>query len=79
MNNLFRCYKHAYQIYESAGWDLASDHIHYTLGRLASCLEIFGEAVMFFSKLLSGQSKQTATQQATFLKEYLSILQVIVY
>lgn len=69
-----KCYKQAYQVYENTGWDLASDHIHYTIGRQANNLQRFNEAVDSFAKLLLGESKQTAQQQATFLKEYLTIL-----
>ncbi|CAH1153382.1 unnamed protein product [Phaedon cochleariae] len=69
-----RCYKQAYQIYENTGWDLASDHIHYTIGRQANNLQHFDEAVDSFVKLLKGESKQTPLQQALFLKEYLTIL-----
>lgn len=73
-----KCYKQAYQVYENTGWDLASDHIHYTIGRQANNLQRFNEAVDSFAKLLLGESKQTAQQQATFLKEYLTILGVSV-
>ncbi|XP_019764985.1 trafficking protein particle complex subunit 8 [Dendroctonus ponderosae] len=71
-----RCYKQAYQIYEKTGWDLASDHIHYTIGRLANHLQIFDEAVKSFAKLLNGESKQSGLQQGIFLKEYLTILEL---
>ncbi|CAG9759362.1 unnamed protein product [Ceutorhynchus assimilis] len=71
-----RCYKQAYQIYENTGWALAADHIHYTIGRLANNLQKFDEAVISFAKLLTGESKQSASQQGTFLKEYLTILEV---
>ncbi|XP_030756187.1 trafficking protein particle complex subunit 8 [Sitophilus oryzae] len=69
-----RCYKQAYQIYENTGWDLAADHIHYTIGRQANNLQKFNEAVESFAKLLIGESKQNAQQQGVFLKEYLTIL-----
>uniref|UniRef100_A0A6P7FSR0 Trafficking protein particle complex subunit 8 n=1 Tax=Diabrotica virgifera virgifera TaxID=50390 RepID=A0A6P7FSR0_DIAVI len=69
-----KCYKQAYQVYENTGWDLATDHIHYTIGRQANNLQQFDEAVSSFAKLLTGESKQTAQQQATYLKEYLTIL-----
>nr|CAI5821090.1 unnamed protein product [Callosobruchus analis] len=69
-----KCYKQAYQIYENTGWNLAADHIHYTIGRLANNLQQFDEAIDYFSKLLEGESKQSAQQQAMFLKEYLTIL-----
>lgn len=55
---------------------MASDHIHYTIGRLANHLQIFDEAVRSFAKLLNGESKQSGWQQGIFLKEYLTILEV---
>lgn len=73
-----KCYKQAYQVYDNIGWYLASDHIHYTIGRQANNLQSFNEAEEAFSKLLKGESKQSALQQVTFLKEYLAILGVSV-
>lgn len=71
-----RCYKQAFQVYRNTGWDLACDHIHYTIGRQANNLQQFNEAVQSFSELIRGESKQTGQQQAVFLKEYLTILGV---
>jgi tetratricopeptide (TPR) repeat protein len=71
-----RSYKQAHQIYENSGWDLAQDHIYYTIGRQAHNLQLFDEAVKSFSKLLNGDSKQSGQQQSVFLKEYLTILGV---
>lgn len=71
-----RSYKQAHQVYEKSGWDLAEDHINYTIGRQAHNLHSFGEAVSSFSKLLERKSKQSASQQGVFLKEYLTILGV---
>ncbi|XP_017768287.1 PREDICTED: trafficking protein particle complex subunit 8 [Nicrophorus vespilloides] len=68
-----RCYKQAYQIYENKGWNLAQDHIYYTIGCLANNLNEHEEAVQSYSKLLTGESKQSSAQQAKFLKEYLNI------
>nr|XP_022915433.1 trafficking protein particle complex subunit 8 [Onthophagus taurus] len=69
----FRCYKQAFEVYENKGWNLAQDHIQYTIGRQASNLDLLEEAVRAYSKLLSDQSKQSSQQQAIFLKEYLTI------
>ncbi|EFA11313.1 trafficking protein particle complex subunit 8 [Tribolium castaneum] len=69
-----RSYKQAHQIYEYSGWDLAEDHIHYTIGRQAHNLHSFDEAVKSFARLLNGDSKQSGQQQSVFLKEYLTIL-----
>ncbi|XP_044765765.1 trafficking protein particle complex subunit 8 [Coccinella septempunctata] len=69
-----RSYKQAYQVFKDNGWNLACDHILHTIGRQANNLNFYEEAVDSFSKLLLGESKQTAQQQITFLKEYLTIL-----
>ena len=68
-----RCYKQAYQIYQNKGWNLAQDHIHYTIGRQANILNLSTEAAISYSLLLSSESKQSSQQQAIFLKEYLTI------
>lgn len=71
-----KCYKQAFQIYQEKGWNLAEDHIHYTIGRQANNLNHLQEAVESYSQLLLGNSKQCADQQAVFLKEYLSTFSV---
>ncbi|XP_031831201.1 trafficking protein particle complex subunit 8 homolog l(3)76BDm [Nomia melanderi] len=68
-----RCYEQAYQVYDGKGWSLAEDHIHFTIGRQAASLKQVGEAVTAFEKLLNAESKQAAPQQATFLREFLHI------
>lgn len=71
-----KCYQQAFQVYEGTTWDLACDHIHFTIGKQANSLQLFEEAVDSFSRLLKGESKQSAGQQALFLREYLMILGV---
>lgn len=71
-----RSYKQAYQVYENTGWNLAEDHINYTIGRQANNLRQLEEAVISFSKLLTGKSRQSAHQQIIFLKEYITIYNV---
>ncbi|XP_012154048.1 trafficking protein particle complex subunit 8 homolog l(3)76BDm isoform X2 [Megachile rotundata] len=68
-----RCYQQAYQVYNGRGWSLAEDHIHFTIGRQAASLKQVNEAVKAFEKLLNVYSKQPATQQAAFLREFLHI------
>ncbi|XP_076164861.1 trafficking protein particle complex subunit 8 homolog l(3)76BDm isoform X3 [Ptiloglossa arizonensis] len=68
-----RCYQQAYQVYNGRGWSLAEDHIHFTIGRQAASLKQICEAVKAFEKLLNAYSKQAAPQQATFLREFLHI------
>uniref|UniRef100_A0A1B6D9P4 Trafficking protein particle complex subunit 8 n=1 Tax=Clastoptera arizonana TaxID=38151 RepID=A0A1B6D9P4_9HEMI len=70
-----RCYRQAYQVYENKSWCLAEDHIHHTIGRQASYLKLTSEATEAFSKLLPRASRQAATQQSTFLREYLTAQQ----
>lgn len=71
-----KCYKQAFQIYKAKGWNLAEDHIHYTIGKQANFLSQLDEAVDSYSRLLTGSSKQPAEQQIIFLKEYLSTYSV---
>ncbi|XP_076281323.1 trafficking protein particle complex subunit 8 homolog l(3)76BDm [Lasioglossum baleicum] len=68
-----RCYQQAYQVYDGRGWSLAEDHIYFTIGRQAASLKQISEAVKAFEKLLNAYSKQAAPQQATFLREFLHI------
>ncbi|XP_076762823.1 trafficking protein particle complex subunit 8 homolog l(3)76BDm [Xylocopa sonorina] len=72
-----RCYQQAYQVYSGRGWSLAEDHIHFTIGRQAASLKQVTEAVKAFEKLLNVYSKQPATQQAAFLREFLHIHNVL--
>ncbi|XP_026473845.1 trafficking protein particle complex subunit 8 isoform X2 [Ctenocephalides felis] len=66
-----RCYKQAYQVYESRGWRLAEDHINFTIGRLAINLNQGSESVEALTRLLRPGSQQNASQQSAFLKEFL--------
>lgn len=50
---------------------MAEDHIHFTIGRQAASLKQVSEAVKAFEKLLNASSKQSAPQQAAFLREFL--------
>ncbi|KAK5639608.1 hypothetical protein RI129_012100 [Pyrocoelia pectoralis] len=67
-----RCYKQALQVYENKSWSFAEDHVHYTIGKLSSSLNVLDEAAHSFSMLMTVQSKQSKEQQLLFLKEYLS-------
>ncbi|XP_054278415.1 trafficking protein particle complex subunit 8 isoform X2 [Macrosteles quadrilineatus] len=70
-----RCYRQAYQVYVNKSWSLAEDHIHHTIGRQATMLKQMTEAADAFAQLLPRASRQSATQQATFLREYLNTQQ----
>lgn len=64
------------QIYKGKNWSLAEDHIQFTIGRLASSLQLQVEATESFANLITATSRQSAQQQAVFLKEYLIAHQV---
>jgi hypothetical protein len=64
------------QVYEGRHWGLAEDHILFTVGRQSAFLRQLPAAKDAFSKLLCSGSRQSATQQATFLREFLQTLQV---
>ncbi|XP_066533154.1 trafficking protein particle complex subunit 8 isoform X2 [Hoplias malabaricus] len=68
-----RCYCQAMQVYKGKGWTLAEDHINFTIGRQSFTLRQSENAVAAFRHILINDSKQTATQQSAFLREYLYV------
>lgn len=70
-----RCYQQAYQVYKGKGWNLAEDHIHFTIGRQAAYLHMTELSAEAFGRLFNPTSKQSPPQQAAFLREYLQIFQ----
>ncbi|KAK2815971.1 hypothetical protein Q5P01_026438 [Channa striata] len=68
-----RCYCQAMQVYKERGWSLAEDHINFTIGRQSFTLHKPGDAVLAFRQILTNGSRQTATQQGAFLREYLYV------
>ncbi|KAE8746892.1 hypothetical protein FOCC_FOCC006312 [Frankliniella occidentalis] len=70
-----RCYQQAYQIYKGKGWNLAEDHIHFTIGRQAAYLRLTDMSAQAFGRLFNPASKQSPPQQAAFLREYFQIYQ----
>ncbi|XP_067368417.1 trafficking protein particle complex subunit 8 isoform X2 [Channa argus] len=68
-----RCYCQAMQVYKERGWSLAEDHINFTIGRQSFTLQKLGDAVIAFRQILTNGSRQTATQQGAFLREYLYV------
>lgn len=69
-----RCYQQAYQVYEGKDWSLAEDHIHFTIGRLATTLNENNVTISEFAKLFTHPSRQRPAQQTAFLKEYIVAL-----
>ncbi|XP_060773598.1 trafficking protein particle complex subunit 8 isoform X2 [Neoarius graeffei] len=68
-----RCYCQAMQVYKGKGWTLAEDHINFTIGRQSFTLRQAENAIAAFRHILLGDSKQSATQQSAFLREYLYV------
>uniref|UniRef100_A0A3Q2PLD4 Trafficking protein particle complex subunit 8 n=1 Tax=Fundulus heteroclitus TaxID=8078 RepID=A0A3Q2PLD4_FUNHE len=71
-----RCYTQAMQVYKDRGWSLAEDHINFTIGRQSFTLGQPENALLAFRQILINDSRQTATQQAAFLREYLYVVKV---
>ncbi len=71
-----RCYCQAMQVYKDRGWSLAEDHINFTIGRQSFTLSQPENAVTAFTQILTNESRQTATQQGAFLREYLYVYKV---
>lgn len=65
----------ALDVYGEKHWSLVEDHVHFTLGRQCFHLGEFGEAAKFFLKLLRA-SRQSATQQSAYLREFLHLYKV---
>ncbi|XP_075069567.1 trafficking protein particle complex subunit 8 isoform X2 [Mixophyes fleayi] len=68
-----RCYCQAMQVYKGKGWSLAEDHINFTIGRQSVTLRQLDNAVSAFRHVLINDSKQPASQQGSFLREYLYV------
>ncbi|XP_030289598.1 trafficking protein particle complex subunit 8 [Sparus aurata] len=68
-----RCYCQAMQVYKERSWSLAEDHINFTIGRQSFTLRQPEKAVIAFRQILTNDSRQTATQQSAFLREYLYV------
>lgn len=68
----FRMYKQAEQVFLNKGWNLAEDHIQYTISKQAISLKKLEEASNCLAYLLRPSSLQSSQQQAGFLREYLA-------
>lgn len=68
----YRCYRQAYQVFQKREWSLAEDHIQYTVAKQAYMLKQLEEASSSFAHLLRPGSLQSAQQQSSFLKEYIT-------
>ncbi|RUP46788.1 ER-golgi trafficking TRAPP I complex 85 kDa subunit-domain-containing protein [Jimgerdemannia flammicorona] len=68
----YRCYSVASRVFEDHHWSLVEDHIHFALGRQSYHLGELDAAVQYFLKLLRS-SRQSAAQQAAYIREFLYI------
>ncbi|CAG5114906.1 unnamed protein product [Candidula unifasciata] len=68
-----RCYTQALQVYKGKNWSIAEDHIHFTVGKHALNLKQLESATAAFKHLLMKESKQSVSQQATYLREYIFV------
>jgi trafficking protein particle complex subunit 8 len=73
----FRIYKQAEQVISNKGWNLAEDHIQYTISKQAIFLKKSEEAAQCLSHLLRPTSLQSSYQQAGFLKEYIDVQKML--
>ncbi|CAI5479563.1 unnamed protein product [Closterium sp. Yama58-4] len=70
-----RAYKCVEGVYRGKGWNFIFDHCNFTLGRLSAYLGSYNGAVVYFVRLLAC-AHQSAAMQATFLREFLYVVQV---
>ncbi|CAI7842685.1 unnamed protein product, partial [Closterium sp. NIES-53] len=70
-----RAYKCVEGVYRGKGWNFILDHCNFTLGRLSAYLGSYNGAVVYFVRLLAC-AHQSAAMQATFLREFLYVVQV---
>ncbi|CAG8459139.1 6976_t:CDS:10 [Ambispora leptoticha] len=68
----YRCYLSASHVFENRSWSLVEDHIHFALGRQSFHMGDLDNSLHFFLKLLRA-SRQPASQQSAYLKEFLYI------
>ncbi|CAG8460304.1 5163_t:CDS:10 [Ambispora gerdemannii] len=68
----YRCYLASSHVFEDRSWSLVEDHIHFALGRQAFHMGDLDSSLHFFLKLLR-ESRQPASQQNAYLREFLYI------
>lgn len=74
----FRMYKQAEQVISNRGWNLAEDHIQYTISKQAIALKKLEEAIECLSHLLRPTSLQSSQQQSGFLREYITTMKALI-
>lgn len=74
----FRMYRQAEEVISNRGWNLAQDHIQYTISKQAIALKKLEEAIECLSHLLRPTSLQSSQQQSGFLREYISTMKALI-
>lgn len=71
-----RAYAAVRAVYRARGWVLVEEHLHFALGRQVAHLGHLRTAVDYFVALLGACAHQPAALQATYLREFLYVVQV---
>jgi hypothetical protein len=69
----YHCYTAAGRVLEDKGWGLADEHIQFSLARQSFHLGRSAQALLYFVRLLSVTSRQSALQQTAYLRELVFI------
>ena len=67
-----RCYRTAYNIYESLNWMLIDDYLHFSLARTSFILGNIDMAMTYIQRLLQ-RNYQSPQKQSSYLREFLHI------
>ena len=70
-----RAYAAVLAIYRAHGWVLVEEHLHFALGRQVAHIGHLGHAVDYFVALLGSCAHQPAALQATYVREFLYVVQ----
>jgi len=72
----FRCYSTALVLYNSKQWGLVEEHIYFNLARQSYHLSRVAQSLLFFIRLLSATSQQSAVHHRSYIREFVFIYQV---
>ncbi|KAK3240229.1 hypothetical protein CYMTET_49920 [Cymbomonas tetramitiformis] len=72
-----RAYTTVLGVYCSKGWAYIEEHLHFALGRQVSFIGDLAGSVQYLVKLLGACSHQPAALQATYLREFLYVMQCL--
>ena len=75
-DNAHHCYTAAARVFDDKGWSLAEEHISFALARQSFHLGRSAQALLYFVRLLSTTSRQSAAQQTAYIRELVFIYKV---